>query len=315
MSSKRQIRNLPGFFVLGAQKSGTTTLHNWLVQQPDVCLPRIKETHFFSDKERYQRGIDWYLNEFPKCSEGDTKGEIDPEYLFFKNAPIRIRKWIKSPRFVIIFRHPLHRAFSQYQMSVRRGYEDLPFVDALLKEKERLARTDNLFALRHQSYLARGLYCGQLIHYKEIFPDADFLYEKFDDLFDMVNGHAVYARICRFIGLASTPIMAHRNLRSNQASVPKSILLRDLIYGHRARRLKRMLRLLVPSNKNRYRIKMAVDRLNTRPSQGQDELKSVAIPGELIQEINQEILRLEGITHLNLLNWIYSDERIRLSEG
>ena len=116
-------QRVPSFFVVGAQKAGTTSLHNWMAQQPDVCLPKLKETHFFSIQEIFERGIDWYLQQFPRCKYDSIVGEICPEYMYCKQAPYRIREWNPNPKIIFIFRHPIERAFSHYLMSVRGGYE------------------------------------------------------------------------------------------------------------------------------------------------------------------------------------------------
>ena len=44
---------LPDFFVVGAQKAGTTTLHEWLEQSSEIAMPWSKETHFFRDVEKF----------------------------------------------------------------------------------------------------------------------------------------------------------------------------------------------------------------------------------------------------------------------
>jgi len=85
---------LPSFFVVGAQKAGTTTLHNWLNQQPGFCLPKTKETHFFSDPSRYARGLQWYINQYHECEQTDIYGEIYPDYGFYPDAAGRIKNVI-----------------------------------------------------------------------------------------------------------------------------------------------------------------------------------------------------------------------------
>ena len=70
------------FFVIGVQKAGTTSLHDWLAQQPDICLPKLKETHFFTYQSRYEKGVDWYLDQFNGSSD-QVYGEICPDYIFF----------------------------------------------------------------------------------------------------------------------------------------------------------------------------------------------------------------------------------------
>jgi hypothetical protein len=152
---------LPSFFVVGAQKAGTTSLQDWLSQHPDICLPDIKETGFFNRDDVYIRGISWYVKQFPKCRSADVMGEINPEYMFCKKAAFRIREWIKSPKIIFLLRNPVDRAYSHYRMTVRRGYEELSFSNALLSEKVRLL-ADTDFNQVHFSYMARSYYSDQI---------------------------------------------------------------------------------------------------------------------------------------------------------
>jgi len=225
------MRRLPSFFVVGAQKAGTTSLHNWLVQQPDICLPKLKETQFFTFERLFQRGIDWYLKQFPECGEKEIIGEICPDYMFFPEAAQRIKKWIDAPKLVFLFRHPQDRAYSHYLMTVRNGYEKLSFNDALLAENERLQEGEE-YAQCHFSYSARGHYVSQIEHMRKVFPESDCLFIKFDDLVDRgEKGLDTYRRICSFIGLKSSPKIAGYRGGSNVASMPRSSRLRDFLFG------------------------------------------------------------------------------------
>ena len=91
-------------FVIGAQKSGTTTIHELLRAHSDISLPSIKETHFFSDDKVYHKGLDWYLRQFD--SSKNILCEVDPSYLFYKQASYRIKKNLDiSRKFLDIFRN------------------------------------------------------------------------------------------------------------------------------------------------------------------------------------------------------------------
>ena len=296
------MRRLPDFFVVGAQKAGTTTLHDWLTQQPDACLPAIKETHFFSHDDRYAYGIEWYLRQFSACDEHAIVGEIDPEYMFFKDAPRRIRTWVKSPRIIFLLRNPLDRAYSHYQMSVRRGYETLSVEDALEKEPERLAADKDGFAHNHQSYMARGRYCEQINRFREAFPKSEFLFVKFDELVGKKTGAETYAHICRFIGLKSSPTIADRSKKSNQASMPRSVLLRDFLY--RRGGIRRCLSKLIPSVDVKMRLSLFLDRLNQRPLKANEKKSPVTIPTEILRAVKEEITALESATTLKLQDWL-----------
>ena len=72
------------FFLLGFQKSGTSTIHEWLKQINSITLPDIKETHYFSKKSNYNKGMNWYLENFNISKNTTHLGEIDPSYILIK---------------------------------------------------------------------------------------------------------------------------------------------------------------------------------------------------------------------------------------
>ncbi|HBT09504.1 MAG TPA: hypothetical protein DEB18_08385, partial [Leeuwenhoekiella sp.] len=148
------------FICIGAQKAGTTTLHDILQQHPEIFLPNIKETHFFDKDELYNEGLDWYYHRFFSNSENKIKGEITPDYLFFEDALRRIANDLpKELKIIVVFRNPVDRAISHYQMSKRRGYESLSLTKALKEENDRI--TKGYFEKSNFSYITRGLYAKQ----------------------------------------------------------------------------------------------------------------------------------------------------------
>ena len=62
---------LPSFLCVGAQKAGTSTLHDILIQHPDVFLPATKETCFFRDDDKYAAGLEYYEKEFFSRARGE----------------------------------------------------------------------------------------------------------------------------------------------------------------------------------------------------------------------------------------------------
>ena len=290
---------LPDFFVVGAQKAGTSSLHDWLVQQPDVCLPRLKETQFFTFEKLYLRGVEWYLEQFPECDDNAIRGEVCPDYMFFPDAALRIKKTVAgSPKFIFIFRHPLQRAFSQYLMSVRNGHEQLSFVEALDTEQERLKKC-GVEALSHFSYLTRGRYSEQVKRFKMVFPDSEMLFLRFEDLIDRgIVGDQTYAQICSFIGLVSSSDIAGRSQASNIASAPKLNILRDML--HKESRIKNFLVRVIPGRGFKVWLWMLVDRLNQKAV---EKPKMGVIPELIRQQVADEAVQLEELTGLNLGDW------------
>lgn len=121
--------NRPNFLVIGAQRAGTTLLHQLLATHPDVYVPfQRKELHYF---DRYfERGDRWYSGYFPD-EHADRRylavGEVTPDYLAHPQAPDRIHATLPRCRLIAILRDPVARAFSWYQYSRRNGDERRPF--------------------------------------------------------------------------------------------------------------------------------------------------------------------------------------------
>lgn len=294
---------LPSFFVIGTQKSGTTTLHDWLSSEPGIRLPAQKETHFFSMKEIFERGLDWYMDQFPKTEPGDEPvyGEVDPDYIFYENTPARIRAFIDKPRFILILRNPIERAYSHYLMSYRRGIETLPFSEALRRESlRRSERDDNYYP--HFSYMGRGEYCAQISRYREVFPESDFLFIKYDELFNAETGRDIYHAICRFIGLKEPKQTFDVAKKTNAASRFKSKLFADLIYGKSP--LKKNIGLLIPSKSLKFKIAVLIDKFNRVNITEKSEDWWSQVPVEMLDDVNRGIQKLERITGLKLQDWI-----------
>jgi hypothetical protein len=183
---------LPDFVIIGAQKCGTTSLYDLLTQHPLVERAASKELHFFDNL--FDEGVDWYRGNFPqpKWKDGHKTitGEGSPNYLFHPLAARRMAEIIPQARLMVLLRNPVDRAFSHYQMMVRRGFEPLSFEEALEAEGARVrVRTNKLLeadyygSLERQrfSYLSRGIYVDQLLRWSESFSDEQMLVLKTED--------------------------------------------------------------------------------------------------------------------------------------
>jgi hypothetical protein len=132
-----------GVFLIGAQKSATTSFADMLAQHPAIVLSTPKEPHFFTFNR--DRGLDWYAERFAgprddrvlldastsysawpfSCDDGDATD--DPRV----GVPERIRSLRPDARFIYLLRDPVERAYSAYWHRVRRGFEHRPLRDAI----------------------------------------------------------------------------------------------------------------------------------------------------------------------------------------
>lgn len=295
---RRVIPRLPDFFVLGAQKAGTTSLHNRLVLHPNLCLPKLKETQFFAFEEKFSLGLDWYRGQFPDCPESQVIGEVCPDYMYFPGTAERIRSCIEHPKLIFIFRHPLERAYSHYLMSVRQGFEELEFGQALEAESDRIARNWSSFI--HHGYLSRGCYTDQVNRFLKVFPCAQCLFLKFEDLTNPGPvGRKTFSDLCNFLNIV--PMNIDAEIRSNAASRPRSRWLRDWLYGRN--RMKSALGSVLPYPTKQW-ISVTLDRWNQRRI---DSYEMGDIPPRFVQAAVEEINQLRRLSGLDLSDWIMKD--------
>lgn len=200
-------RIAPGFLIVGAQKAGTSSLYHALSAHPNLALPeRNKEIHYFDLK--YDRGPVWYRAQFPKQATDVTlhTGEASPYYLVHPHCPGRISTEYPDMRVIMLFRNPITRAISHYHHTRRHGTDELPVLDAMMAEEERIgAEWERLVAdpayespvYRVYSYKHRGQYAAQLRRYLEHFPAEQILCLQSEDLFE--SPAAVMERVSAFL--------------------------------------------------------------------------------------------------------------------
>jgi hypothetical protein len=183
----------PTFVVIGANKAGTTSMHHYLGQHPDVYMSPVKEPHFFSldparkhdPVDRTQKpwadtltyDVDAYLQLFDAVTDEHAIGESSSNYLCSPVAPARIKDKIPEARLVAILRDPVDRAVSMWSAWTADGREHLSFADAVAAER-RGERTRGGLG-RH--YVEWGRYGRQLGRYFEHFDLHRLHLVRYDD--------------------------------------------------------------------------------------------------------------------------------------
>jgi hypothetical protein len=216
---------LPTFVIIGAQKSGTTSLARYLSGHPQVFMSAEKEIHFFETRKLYERGADWYARHFAQAADAAAVGEASPAYMYFPLVPERMAQVVPDCRLIAILRDPIDRAYSHYWMNRALGLEDLEFPDAVEREAARLASGD-MPSLRRYSYFDRGRYLEQLMRFTPFFGRDRLLVLLFDDLRERPD--EVFVEVCRFLAVNSAYRPADLGRAENQHTEFKSIRLRNV---------------------------------------------------------------------------------------
>jgi len=193
------------FICIGVMKSGTTYLDAILRTHPDIVMPRRrKELHFFNNN--FEKGIDWYKSFFPSYTlkENSKIGEVATHYLWHKDAPERIATIIEKPKFIILLRDPVDRAYSHWKHQVVNHGENIYFVSSFKSHP-------NMFSL--------GLYGEQLKRYFGYFDRDNFIIIKFENL--IRNTENVLNDVGNFIGVNPSRFKLNINQKKNKSVYPK----------------------------------------------------------------------------------------------
>src|SRR5450432_1398160 len=118
--------HLPNLIIIGAAKSGSTSLHRYLSIHPEIFMSKEKEIRFFDTREKYgrfNRGVDWYRSHFPV--DKPIRGEASPQYALFPklpDVPQHISDTLGTPKIIYIVRDPVERLLSDYVQIVDENY-------------------------------------------------------------------------------------------------------------------------------------------------------------------------------------------------
>ncbi len=294
---------LPGFLIVGASKSGTSSLYHYLNQHPEIFLsPVRKEGRYFSGMEGNYKGpgdgridptlpktLDDYKALFKGASPGMVTGDISPDYLYFyKNAVPRIKSVLgESTAILIILRSPAERAFSAYTHFKRDGREPLSFEAALEKEEERM-KNNWLWAWQYRN---SGLYYDQVKAYVDHFRKVKvILFEDFRD-----RPREVLSDICRFIGV-DPDFRFDTSYKYNVSGTPRNPLMYKL---ETSRRLVRLIKRVVP--------RKLVRKMKKQWTGEKQMVKSGMLPGtrkQLNAFFEADIKKLEGLLRKDLSHWL-----------
>jgi hypothetical protein len=154
---------LPNLIIIGGMKCGTTSLHYYLNQHPEISMSQNKELDFFIESKNWRRGITWYQSQFTQKTK--VIGEASPNYTcryHFPEVPGRMYKLLPDAKLIYLVRHPIKRMVAHYLHNYSNGTENRSLEESLLDG-------------RMNRYLDRSQYYHQLCGYLEYYNPNQIL--------------------------------------------------------------------------------------------------------------------------------------------
>lgn len=204
------------FLVLGTAKAGTTSLHRLLDAHPQTSLSQPKETWYFDGADPELTLDDYLAKYFPISPDAKVRGEVATSYLYVPYVAERIARELPDTRLIAILRDPIDRAYSDWWMMYTRGWDPLPFDEAI---EENLRRLDNgpdfsnpkdwadhlaaireRGAVRYRTYVDYGFYGTQLARYRDAGLGNRLLILQFEQM--KREGVSYLERVFDFLDLA-----------------------------------------------------------------------------------------------------------------
>lgn len=205
--------NLRNAFIVGAAKSGTTSLYYLLEQHPEVCTPAVKEPNYFSnisdsgdpaapgagpgdDSTVWTGSLQQYHDLYRPTKQHTLKLDASVSYLYSNTAAKQIAAYDPESRIIMVLRNPIERAFSHYKHLLRDGRETASFEEALELEQSRIAKGWEF----SWHLTAMGMYSQQIQRYLDHFDARQLHIITLEDL--KKDPSAVITDITTFLGLS-----------------------------------------------------------------------------------------------------------------
>jgi hypothetical protein len=296
--------NLPTFIVIGAAKSGTSSLYNYLGQHPSIHISPVPKTNFFATnfidgkpvledfdlKPEQVKKFDFYVTNFEAYQKlfdnvepnKTALGEISPMYLNSFVAAQKIKAHNPNVKLIAILRNPIERAYSGYQMQLRQANEHRNF-------------TDNIDP--SEIYIRGGFYYNQLRRFYELFDHNQIKVILFDDF--KQTPLKIMQEIFRFIDVDDT-FCPDLSTKFNQGGIPKNQKTYNFLFNSRFSIITRkIVKFFIPLSL-RFKIASIINKiLLSKPKSMPNTVKQL-----LKNTYRDDILKLEQLIKVDLQRWL-----------
>lgn len=234
----------PNFFIVGAPKCGTTSLHAYLSQHPQVFMPEYKEPKFFCTDLYYQSshivdGEEAYFALFEPAGDARAVGEASAGYLYSQMAHRKIKAFNPEARIIISLRNPVDMMYSNHRHLVSIGHQDLEDFEQALASEEARSRTNEVPPFCHVPpqflrYRWMTTYSPHVRKYFDTFGRRQVHVLLFEDL--VQRPEQTYRTITRFLGLDTSFLPEFRAYNVTADKSARNLALRRYTRSHRGLR-------------------------------------------------------------------------------
>lgn len=257
-------KRLPDFIVAGSAKCGSTSLHYYLADHPEIFMPLQKEIHFFTAEKLLSlsggpkddrvnafhiSSYADYLNQFKRANDSQKIGEVSPSYINYPELSIpKIKDEIGNPKIIFILRDPIKRAYSNYLHLVREERETLSFYEALQEEDNRKAKKYSDFWY----YRFHSTYYDKVKKFEQAF--GQLLIITTEELKEDTVG--TMQKVYEFIGVNSDHSPSNLGVQYNSGGVYKSNFVTKFFF--RQSKLRSFIKRLIPITDGLKKVKQNI---------------------------------------------------------
>jgi hypothetical protein len=297
----------PNTFLIGVQKSATTSLYDWIAQHPDVCGPiSTKDTPFFIDDKLYSKGFSFLESIYSKYYE-NQKVIINgsAHTIYFEKALKRLSNYNPEAKIILVLRNPVERAISAYNFAVKRNLDDKDLLSAIDEEHLRL-KSDDVQILSETTCIDHGRYFKQISLLRNYFKEENTLILFYKDV--KHNPEQVIKETYSFLNL--DPQFNPELKALNKTGTVRFKLIKNLVYNNNPVKkflLKNVFDVIIPYDL-KYRIKISILRLITKKdTKATKEQPKNVIDNQtkryLYKLLEEDINNLEILLNKDLSHW------------
>lgn len=301
--------SIPNLFLVGAGKSGTSALYEYLSCHSQIYMAPEKELSYFGadlDFRSRRLSLAEYLRFFEGTEDYSYRGDASVQYLLSGHAAAEIKEFSPEAMILILVRNPLEVMHARHAQNVYAGSETIrDFASAVEAEARRRCGLDiprGVECVNWLYYRDWVRYSEQITRYLNVFGRGRVWLGVYDDL--KANPLEVYRSVMRFLKLSDANPLAFKKINVNKSA--RSFAFQRAVTG-RFSTVNRVAKIMVPNRKLRSILQRFLMQANSKPA--------IRVPvgselhARLISELRPEVEFLQSLLHRDLSSWLSTPVR------